>query len=76
MFHESEAEKYFFTERKYLRHLWKEADGERQREPKGSETHQTVDRQDEPAPSLQEREPVGKETASFLHYSKNKLTNA
>lgn len=44
---------------KYLRHLWKQTDGKRQSQAEGSETHETVDRQDEPLLSLQEREPDG-----------------
>ncbi len=43
---------------RYLRHLWEEADGERQSEAEGSEAHQAVHGQDEPPLSLQEGEPV------------------
>lgn len=47
---------------KHLRHLWKQTDGKWQSQAEGSETHETVDRQDEPPVSLQEREPDGTQT--------------
>ena len=50
--------------RKYLRHLWEEADGERQSQAESSKTHQTVKRQYEPPMSLQQREPGGRRTVS------------
>lgn len=40
-----------------LGHLWEETDGERQGQAEGGEAHKRVDGQDEPPPSLQEREP-------------------
>lgn len=44
---------------KYLRHLGKEADGQRQRQAEGGEAHEAVDRQDEPPPPLQDRKSGG-----------------
>lgn len=51
---------------KYLRHLWEKADGERQGQSKGSQTHQAVDGQDQPPMPLQEREPGGEEVQIMI----------
>lgn len=58
------------AEVKYLRHLWKEADGERQRQAEGCEADEAVDGQDEPPPPLQERKPGGTNTRTHL-YNRN-----
>ena len=42
----------------YLRHLWEEADGQRQRQAECDQAHQAVDGQQQPAVAPQELEPV------------------
>lgn len=46
--------------RSYLRHLWEQADGKRQRETEHGQAHEAVDRQPEPAMGLHQRQPAGK----------------
>lgn len=43
----------------YLRRLGKKTDGSGQSQAEGGETHNGVDRQDEPRPPLQQGEPAG-----------------
>lgn len=58
-----------------LGHLWEETDGERQSQAEGGEAHQSVDGQDEPPLSLQEREPGRTQTKQkHCHFMANVQT--
>lgn len=59
-----------------LGHLWEETDGERQSQAEGGEAHQSVDGQDEPPLSLQEREPGRTQTKQkHCHFMANVKTS-